>query len=124
VINGRAARAKAVAAGDERALWEIRRKHLGRLVFGPVNNRVIEEVHTADRTPQRQDRAMDETEPTPEDINLTAEQIVAADTAMLLDLGGAEELAEMIATQTLGAGDTVADRTSSLDVDLNPATPE
>ncbi|HMC79255.1 MAG TPA: hypothetical protein VKO35_01740 [Acidimicrobiia bacterium] len=67
---------------------------------------------------------MDETEPTPEDINLTAEQIVAADTAMLLDLGGAEELAEMIATQTLGAGDTVADRTSSLDVDLNPATPE
>ena len=124
VINGRAARAKAVAACDERALWEIRRKHLGRLVFGPVNNRVIEEVHTADRTPQRQDRAMDETEPTPEDINLTAEQIVAADTAMLLDLGGAEELAEMIATQTLGAGDTVADRTSSLDVDLNPATPE
>jgi len=124
VINGRAARAKAVAACDERALWEIRRKHLGRLVFGPVNNRVIEEVHTADRNPQRQDRAMDETEPTPEDINLTAEQIVAADTAMLLDLGGAEELAEMIATQTLGAGDTVADRTSSLDVDLNPATPE
>ena len=124
MINGRAARAKAVAACDERALWEIRRKHLGRLVFGPVNNRVIEEVHTADRTPQRQDRAMDETEPTPEDINLTAEQIVAADTAMLLDLGGAEELAEMIATQTLGAGDTVADRTSSLDVDLNPATPE
>ena len=67
---------------------------------------------------------MDETDPIPEDIDLTAEQIVAADTAMLLDLGGAEELAEMIATQTLGAGDTVADRTSSLDVDLNPATPE
>ena len=74
--------------------------------------------------PEASGRAMDETEPTPENINLTAEQIVAADTAMLLDLGGAEELAEMIATQTLGAGDTVADRTSSLDVDLNPATPE
>ena len=67
---------------------------------------------------------MDEIDPTAETIELTAEQIVAADTAMLLDLGGAEELAEMIATQTLGAGDTVADRTSSLDVDLNPATPE
>ena len=67
---------------------------------------------------------MDEIDPTAETIELTAEQIVAADTAMLLDLGGAEELAEMIATPTLGAGDTVADRTSSLDVDLNPATPE
>ena len=130
MINGRAARAKAVAACDERALWEIRRKHLGRLVFGPVNNRVIEEVHTADRTPQRQDRAMDETEPTPEDINLTAEQIVAADTAMLLDLGRAEELAEMIASQTRGTGDTVADRTSLVDleslvdVELDAATSE
>ena len=67
---------------------------------------------------------MDETEPTPEDINLTAEQIVAADTAMLLDLGGAEELADLIATQTLGVADTVADRTSSLDAELNTATSE
>ena len=55
---------------------------------------------------------MDEIDPTAENIDLTAEQIVAADTAMLLDLGGAEELAELIATQTLGVGDTVADRTS------------
>jgi hypothetical protein len=60
---------------------------------------------------------MDETDPIPEDIDLTAEQIVAADTAMLLDLGGAEELAELIATQTLGAGDTVADRTSPAPAD-------
>jgi hypothetical protein len=67
---------------------------------------------------------MDEIDPTAEDIELTPEEIVAADTAMLLDLGGAEELAEMIATQTLGFGDTVADRTSSLDVELNTATPE
>ena len=67
---------------------------------------------------------MDETEPTPENLNLTAEQIVAADTAMLLDLGGAEELAEMIATQTLGGGDTVADRTSSVDVELSAASSE
>ena len=67
---------------------------------------------------------MDEIDPTAENIDLTAEQIVAADTAMLLDLGGAEELAELIATQTLGVGDTVADRTSSLDVELNTATAE
>jgi hypothetical protein len=67
---------------------------------------------------------MDEIDPTAEDIELTAEQIVAADTAMLLDLGRAEELAELIATQTLGVGDTVADRTSSLDVELNTATSE
>jgi hypothetical protein len=67
---------------------------------------------------------MDEIDPTAEDIELTPEEIVAADTAMLLDLGGAEELADMIATQTLGVGDTVADRTSSLDVELNTATSE
>jgi hypothetical protein len=67
---------------------------------------------------------MNEIDPTAEDIELTAEQIVAADTAMLLDLGRAEELAELIATQTLGVGDTVADRTSSLDVELNTATSE
>jgi hypothetical protein len=67
---------------------------------------------------------MDEIDPTAEDIELTPEDIVAADTAMLLDLGGAEELAEMIANQTLGVGDTVADRTSSLDVELNTATSE
>jgi len=67
---------------------------------------------------------MDETEPTPENLNLTAEQIVAADTAMLLDLGGAEELADMIATQTLSGGDTVADRTSSVDVELSAASSE
>jgi len=67
---------------------------------------------------------MDETEPTPENLNLTAEQIVAADTAMLLDLGGAEELADMIAAQTLSGGDTVADRTSSVDVELSAASSE
>ena len=67
---------------------------------------------------------MDEIDLTAEDIELTAEQIVAADTAMLLDLGRAEELAELIATQTLGVGDTVADRTSSLDVELDTATSE
>jgi hypothetical protein len=59
---------------------------------------------------------MDEIDPTAENITLTAEQIVAADMAMLLDLGGAEELAETIATQSLGGGDTVADRKMSPDV--------
>jgi hypothetical protein len=58
---------------------------------------------------------MDKIDPTAKNITLTAEQIVAADTAMLLDLGGAEELAETIA-QSLGGGDTVADRKSSPDV--------
>ena len=67
---------------------------------------------------------MDETDPTPETIDLTAEQIVAADTAMLLDLGRAEELADMIATQALAGGDTVADRTSSLDVELETVPSE
>lgn len=67
---------------------------------------------------------MDEIDLTAEDIELTPEEIVAADTAMLLDLGGAEELAEMIANQTLGVGDTVADRTSSSDVELDTATSE
>ena len=67
---------------------------------------------------------MDEIDPTAETIELTAEQIVAADTAMLLDLGGAEELADLIATQTLGVADTVADRTSSLDAELKTATSE
>ena len=67
---------------------------------------------------------MDEIDRTAEDIELTPEEIVAADTAMLLDLGGAEEVADLIAAQTLGVGDTVADRTSSLDVELNTATSE
>jgi hypothetical protein len=57
---------------------------------------------------------MDEIDLTDETIDLTAEQIVAADTAMLLDLGRAEEVADLIAAQSLGGGDTVADRRSSL----------
>jgi hypothetical protein len=65
---------------------------------------------------------MDRTDPAAETIDLTAEQIVAADTAMLLDLGRAEELAEMIAAQALGAGDTVADRAASLDTEPDTAT--
>ena len=55
---------------------------------------------------------MDEVDLTAETIDLTDEQLVAADTAMLLDLGGAEELADRIAAQSLGMGDTVADRRS------------
>ncbi|HEV3365073.1 MAG TPA: hypothetical protein VG795_13210 [Acidimicrobiia bacterium] len=43
------------------------------------------------------------------EIDLTAAQQVAADEAMLLDLGGAEELADLIARQSLGEPDTVAD---------------
>ncbi len=59
---------------------------------------------------------MDEIDLTDETIDLTAEQIVAADTAMLLDLGRAEEVADLIAAQSLGVGDTVADRTSPPEV--------
>lgn len=45
----------------------------------------------------------DRPEPEPGDeLELTPEEIVAADTAMLLDLGGAEELADRIADQSLG----------------------
>jgi hypothetical protein len=55
---------------------------------------------------------MDEIGISAETIELTDEQLVAADTAMLLDIGGAEELADRIAAQSLGIGDTVADRTS------------
>ncbi len=43
------------------------------------------------------------------DLELTPEEIVAADEAMLLDLGGAEEVADLIARQSLGEPDTVAD---------------
>jgi hypothetical protein len=56
---------------------------------------------------------MDE-RPEPEgdvEVELTPEEIVAADEAMLLDLGGAEELADLIAEQSLrgpGAGTAAA----------------
>ena len=36
------------------------------------------------------------------ELELTPEEVVAADAAMLLDLGGAEELADRIADQSLG----------------------
>ena len=52
----------------------------------------------------------DELDPEPElEIDLTAEQQVAADVAMLLDLGGAEELADLIARQSLGERGSVGD---------------
>jgi hypothetical protein len=63
---------------------------------------------------------------TAEIIDLTAEQMVAADTAMLLDLGGAEALADDIAAQSLGGGDTVADRhaaDSEIDTAATPTAP-
>ena len=53
--------------------------------------------------------------------DLTAEQMVAADTAMLLDLGESEALAEGIAAQS-GGGDTVVDRRPSPDAE--PETDE
>ena len=56
-------------------------------------------------------------------IDLTAEQAVAADMAMLLDLGAAEELADLIAAQSLGRGDTVADRGSEKDEQEEPQQP-
>ena len=40
-----------------------------------------------------------------DELELTPEEIVAADAAMLLDLGGAEELADLIADQSLGEVD-------------------
>ena len=63
-----------------------------------------------------------ETADLPEDVaELTAEQVVAADTAMLLDLGESEALAERIAAQS-GGGDTVVDRRPASDAE--PETDE
>jgi hypothetical protein len=60
-------------------------------------------------------REGDDTDPGTEIKDLTPEQIVDAEMAMLLDLGRAEELAERIAAQSRGERDTVADRMSSPD---------
>ena len=58
--------------------------------------------------------------------DLTAEQAVAADTVMLLDLGESEALAEDIAAQS-GGGDTVVDRrpapASEPETDEEPPAP-
>ena len=43
------------------------------------------------------------------EAGLTPEQRLAADEAMLLDLGGAEDVADMIARQSLGDTGPVAD---------------
>ncbi len=67
-----------------------------------------------------------EERPEPEadgDLELTPEEIVAADEAMLLDLGGAEQLADLIAEQSLGErhpSDTAAD--AATNDDMNPAS--
>jgi hypothetical protein len=58
---------------------------------------------------------------TAEIVDLTAEQMVAVDTAMLLDLGEAEALADRIAAQSLGGGDTVADRRPAPDAEIEVA---
>ena len=55
-----------VSTGDERAPSEIPQQTLGRFVFGPANNRVVEEVRTADGDAGRLERAMDEIDPTAE----------------------------------------------------------
>lgn len=57
------------------------------------------------------------------ELELTPEEIVAADAAMLLDLGGAEELADLIADQTLGErhpSDSAADAATNDDTDPLP----
>ena len=48
------------------------------------------------------------------ELELTPEEVVAADAAMLLDLGGAEELADLIAGQSLGE---IEQKTTSPDSD-------
>jgi len=40
-----------VSAGEVRALSGIPRETLGHFVFGPANDRVVEEVRAADETP-------------------------------------------------------------------------
>lgn len=49
------------------------------------------------------------------ELELTPEEVVAADAAMLLDLGGAEELADLIADQSLGEIDRKPTRPDSDD---------
>lgn len=64
-----------------------------------------------------------ETADVAEDVgDLTAEQVVAADTAMRLDLGESEVLAEGIAAQS-GGGDTVVDRRPKPQTDETPPEP-
>lgn len=63
-----------------------------------------------------------EERPEPEadgELELTPEKIVAADEAMLLDLGGAEELADLIADQSLGqpASGATAGRAAATDAE-------
>ena len=60
------------------------------------------------------------------DLELTPEEIVAADEAMLLDLGGAEELADLIADQSLGktASSTTAGRAATTDAKNRPPDEE
>ncbi len=54
-------------------------------------------------------------------LELTPEEIVAADEAMLLDLGGAEELADLIANQSLGERDSA---TTATDAEHRPPDEE
>ena len=65
-----------------------------------------------------------EERPDPEadaDLELTPEEIVAADEAMLLDLGGAEQLADLIADQSLGERHPRATAASeATNEDMNP----
>ena len=65
-------------------------------------------------------------EPEADGFELTQEEIVAADEAMLLDLGGAEELADLIADQSLGARDsaTTAGRAVTTDAEHRPPDEE
>ena len=70
-----------------------------------------------------------EERPEPEaddELELTPEEVVAADAAMLLDLGGAEELADLIADQSLGerASSTTAGRAPTTDAQNRPPDEE
>jgi hypothetical protein len=57
------------------------------------------------------------------DLELTPEELVAADEAMLLDLGGAEQLADLIADQSLGQGSSGAKSASDAGAEAVPAPP-
>lgn len=93
---------------DERASSELPRDRVGRFVFGPVAGRVVEEILTISIDWRHGE--MEDSEPPPESLDLTAEQMVETDMAMLLDMGRAEELADLMARQALRP-DIVADAT-------------
>jgi hypothetical protein len=57
------------------------------------------------------------------EVEVTPEELVAADEAMLLDLGGAEQLADLIADQSLGGSRSSTTAAGRGPAEATPAPP-